>query len=257
MNLDYKIKFFTFDTSLLSDLEFILKKAFSFNVKDNLFSKRSDKKIIFGLYKEEDKTQNSQKRKIDEKKQFFKSIEDTFKKQNYTFEDRFTTKNSNLKSYSKKTVGSDFYVETSSLKNQEPNHGSFYIKENKVKVEGINLGSQSESKTVPSQERNTSVSLTNKIQGSVELIGPIRLPLRNKHQTVNKSPHVNKKSRDQFKLTKHSVVQVLKTRFDTHLPLALKKELEEKLIINFLKVINEIKLNNSINVTISYYKTIQ
>lgn len=40
----------------------------------------------------------------------------------------------------------------------------------------------------------------------MELIGPIRLPLKNHHYTVNRSPHVNKKSRDQFIMKRFSVL---------------------------------------------------
>ena len=90
------------------------------------------------------------------------------------------------------------------------------------------------------------------------MVGPIRLPLKNKHYTVNRSPHLHKKSRDQFLFTRFSVLYVVKAKLNV--PEGASPEitykLEEKIQMYFFKVMSDIKENNPINVTVSYYKTI-
>ena len=89
----------------------------------------------------------------------------------------------------------------------------------------------------------------------LEFIGPLRLLQKNRSQTVNRSHHVNKKSRDQFKLTTHSCLWILKTQIDPSLSMKKKKEIEEKLMMNLFKVLQEVKKNKGINMNISQTKS--
>ena len=85
----------------------------------------------------------------------------------------------------------------------------------------------------------------------LQIIGPIRLPRKNRNYTVNRSHHVNKKSRDQFKLTTYSSLWIIKTTIDPNLSQKVQKDMEEKFQINFFKVLSDLKKNHSINMNIS------
>ncbi len=90
---------------------------------------------------------------------------------------------------------------------------------------------------------------------NLELIGPTPLPLKNKTYTVNRSHHVNKKSRDQFQIKKQARFYIIKLSLDPSLPQTVKNKIEEILNILILQMMNEIMENKSIHISYSFFKS--
>ena len=82
------------------------------------------------------------------------------------------------------------------------------------------------------------------------MLGPIRFPQKKSLYTVNKSHHVNKKSRDQFQLLTHSSMYIIKTKMNVNLSPEKRNMMEQILKINILKITNELKKNSSISMNI-------
>lgn len=77
---------------------------------------------------------------------------------------------------------------------------------------------------------------------SFELIGPIYLPKKESLFTVLRSPHVNKKSRNQFKLIIYKRLLIIKLNKNININKA-----EIKLFLNYLK-----HIGGSIQIQIEY-----
>ena len=102
--------------------------------------------------------------------------------------------------------------------------------------------------------KNYKKQINQKFGIKVEFLGPVRLPLKNRFYTVNRSHHVNKKSRDQFKLTTHTTLWIIKITIKSNLSSQVIKKIEENIQINLFKILREIKKNNAVNLNLSYVK---
>ena len=98
--------------------------------------------------------------------------------------------------------------------------------------------------------------ISKNIEFKLELVGPIPLPLKKKSYTVNRSHHINKKSRDQFRITKYGNFYIVKLTIDSRLSQKIKQKLEEMLDIIIIQIISEILENNSIHISYSFVKSL-